>query len=158
MVVFLDALEINGRRLQLLNEAVPRLSRVVALWDTSVETGPVRATEIAARSLGLHIQTVAIRSPKDLDAAFRTATREHADGVVLLGSALMRFHLEKIVNLALQRRLPTVAHAPHYAQGGVLLGYGPDVGRAFQQAESFMGPHPQRVPARRATDRTARPL
>ena len=154
--IFLDAPEISGKRLQLLKEAVPRLSRVVALWDASTDPTPLRATETAARSLGLHLRTVTIRSPKDLEGAFRTAAKEQADGVVLLGSALMRFHLARIVDLALQRRLPTIAHFPHWAQDGVLMSYGPDLGLLYRQAASFVdrilkGAVPGELPIERPT-------
>ena len=154
--IFLDAPEISGKRLQLLKEAVPRLSRVVVLWDASTDPTMLRATETAARSLGLHLRTVTIRSPQELEGAFRTAAKEHADGVVLLGSGLMRFHLARIVDLSLQRRLPTIAHYSHWAQDGVLMSYGPDLGLLYRQAASFvdrilMGAVPGELPIERPT-------
>jgi putative ABC transport system substrate-binding protein len=154
--IFLDAPEISGKRLQLLKEAVPRLARVVALWDASTDPTMLRATEMAARSLGLHLRTVTIRSPQDLESAFGTAAKEKADGVVLLGSGLMAFHLAKIADLALQRRLPTIAHFPHWAQGGVLMSYGPDLGLLYRQVASFVdrilrGAVPGELPIERPT-------
>lgn len=154
--IFLDAPEIHGKRLQLLKEAVPRLARVVALWDASTDPMPRRATEAAARSLGLHLWTVTVRSQEDMEVAFRTAKKEQADAVVLLGSALMRFHLARIVNLARQGHLPTIAHFPHWAQDGVLMSYGPDLGHLYGQVASFVdrilnGAMPGDLPIERPT-------
>jgi putative ABC transport system substrate-binding protein len=136
--IFLDALEMNGKRLQLLKEAVPTISRVVALWDPSMDAGPLRALETAAVSLNLRVKGIAIRSPKDFEAAFRTAAREHANGIVLIESPLMRIHQKRLVDLALQDRLPIVARDQRFAQGGGLMSYGPDVPQIFRQAVSFV--------------------
>ena len=154
--IFLDALEMNGKRLQLLKEVVPRLSRVAALWDASMDAAPLRATETAARALGLHLQAVALRSEKDFDAAFRTAANGQAGGVVLLESPLMRLHQKRIVDLALKGGLPTIARDPQFAQGGGLMSYGPDVRQLFQQLASFVdrilkGAPPGQLPIERPT-------
>ena len=136
--IFLDALEMNGKRLQLLKEAVPSLSRVVALWDPSMDAGPLRAAETAAVPLKLRVQGIAIRSPKDFEPAFRTAARQHADGILLIESPLMRIHQTRLVDLALQGRLPTIARDQRFAQGGGFMSYGPDVPQMFRQAISFV--------------------
>jgi len=136
--VFLDAPEMNGKRLQLLKEAAPWLSRVAALSDATMDAVPLKAMETAARSLNLRLQTVEIRSPKDFDAAFRTVAREHAGGIVVLESPLTRLHQKKIVDLALKAGLPTIARDPLFAQAGGLMSYGPDVRQLFQQLASFV--------------------
>lgn len=154
--IFLDALELNGKRLELLRQVVPRLSRVAALWDASMDPAPLRATEAAMRAAGVSLRTIAIRSPKDLDAAMRAAAKERMDAVVVIQSPILDVHKKTIIDLALQSRLPTIALFPTFVQDGGLMSYGPDVRDLFRYSTSFIerilkGAKPGNIPIERPT-------
>jgi putative ABC transport system substrate-binding protein len=136
--IFLDALELNGKRLELLRQLVPRLSRVAALRDESMDPAPLRATEAAMQAAGVSLPTIGIRSPKDLDAAMRAAAKERVDAVLVIQSPIQEVYRKTIVDLALQSRLPTIALFPEFVQDGGLMSYGPDVRDLFRYSTSFI--------------------
>jgi putative ABC transport system substrate-binding protein len=156
--IFLDLPELSGKRLELLRQVVPRLSRVAVLWDPTMDPTPLRATEAAAGSLGLKFQVVQVRSPSDLDANFAAARRERADALVVIQSPMMDTltHRKKIVDLALQSRLPAVGVFPTFVQAGGLMSCGPNIGQLFKHATSFIdkilrGARPGELPIERPT-------
>ena len=156
MGIFLDLPELSGKRLELLRQVVPRLSRVAVLWDPTMDATPLRATEAAAATLGVKVQVVQVRSPSDLDAAFATARRERAHALVVMGSPMMTVHGKKIADLALQSRLPAVGLDGRFVQAGGLMSCGPNVLQLFKHATSFIdkilrGARPGELPIERPT-------
>jgi putative ABC transport system substrate-binding protein len=154
--IFLDLPELSGKRLELLRQAVPGLSRVAILWDSTMDPTPLRATEAAAGSLGLTVQVVQIQRPSDLDAAVAAARRERAHALVVIESPMMNTHRKKIADLALQRRLPAVGVLPTFVQAGGLMSCGPNVAQLFKHATSFIdkilrGARPGELPIERPT-------
>jgi putative ABC transport system substrate-binding protein len=154
--IFLDARELNAKWIELLRHAVPKLSRVVALWDATMDPTPMRQTETVARSLGIQLQVVAIRSPSDLDAALRTAARDRVDAVLVMQSPITDVHRKKVADLALQSRLPTIAMFPTFARDGGLMTYGPDIEQLFNHAglvvgKVLKGARPAETPIERPT-------
>jgi len=152
--IFLDAPELNGKWFDLLKSVVPRLRQVAALWDATVDPAPLSATEAAARSLGIRLHVLAIRSPDELETAFRAAKRERVEAVLVMQSPLTDVHGKKIATLSLQNNLPTIAMFPTFPQQGGLMSYGPDVGQLFAHAASFIdrilrGARPGAVPIER---------
>jgi putative tryptophan/tyrosine transport system substrate-binding protein len=101
--------DLLAKRLELLKETLPGLSRIAVLWspDTRTGLGSLRTVEAAAGGLGLHVQPVEVRRPEDLDKAFQSMTHERAGALVTVSSGLFRAHRARIVELTARRRLPS---------------------------------------------------
>lgn len=136
--------ELTAKRLELLRELRPGLARVAVLWDLAL--GPVdRLDQLGWRDAGA-MQALAssrialpVRDARDLDAAFATAQRAGA-GAVVLGpeSALLRAEIARITALSVKHQLLTIAERDVYAEGGILLAYGPDVREMARRAATFV--------------------
>lgn len=115
-----------GKRLQLLKEAAPGLSRVATLWEVSVPIPePVLAqADAPARALGLQSQRLEVRSPDELALAFEMASQSHVDGLLFIGQPALARHRVEIANLALQYHLPSMGTFQDFAQAGGLMAYG----------------------------------
>jgi len=132
--------ELTGKRLELLKETVPKLSRVATIWNRA-NPGNVpllRDTEVAARSLGLELQSVGIRSPDDLEGAFAAMARGQAQALSVLSDAFMVTNRASITGLALKRRLPSIFPSNVYVQAGGLMCYGSNIAAAFHRAAYFV--------------------
>src|SRR4030095_3772095 len=102
--------EISGKQLEFLKEIVPRLSRV-AVFGTSTRSGTtqsVKETELAAGALGVKLQYLDLRGPKDIETAFRAASNGHADAVLVLTSSVATSQRTQIIDLAIKNPLPAV--------------------------------------------------
>jgi putative ABC transport system substrate-binding protein len=124
---FLDLPELSGKRLEQLKEVVPGLSRVGVLWDASLDRTPLRATEAAARALGLRMVTLDVRHPEELQRAFRTAVKQRVQAVLVMQSPMLEGSAPQIATLAAKRRLPIAGIFPFLPESGFLMSYGPDV-------------------------------
>ena len=131
--------ETAGKRLQLLKEAVPNLSRVAALWEPGYpgDRLGVSAVEAAARALGVQLQLLRLQSPDELDGAFAAMTRGRA-GAVLVGGFLAFARRAQIAELAVKRRLPTMCVARQYVEAGCLMSYGLDYTVQIRRAAYFV--------------------
>ena len=152
--VFVDLPELFGKGLQLLKEAVPGATRVAVLRDPTLDPAPLRAAEIAARSLGLALQAVSARGPSDFESAFRAATQGRNDALIVIPSPHFGFHRKLIADLAIRHRLPTASIFPHFTEGGLLMSYGPNVLDLYRQAASYVdrilkGARPGDLPVQR---------
>jgi len=119
--------ELNPKRLELLKETVPAVSRVAVLGNaTSSNFGPsLKAVELAARSLGLQLQILEVRDSKDFDSAFETAKRGRAAALIVLPSTMFFSQRRRIADLALKGRLPTISADMDYIDARGLIAYGP---------------------------------
>jgi putative ABC transport system substrate-binding protein len=118
--------ELNGKRLEILKEIVPKLTRVAVL---GISTNPgnaqaVRETELAARAFGVQIQYLDVRNSKDIDAAFRAASKARADAVLVLNSPFLTSHGTQIADFAVKNRLPAISFASGFVEDGGLMSYG----------------------------------
>jgi ABC-type uncharacterized transport system substrate-binding protein len=127
--------ELSGKRLELLKEVVPKLSRV-AVFGTSSSPGDAPAlseTKLAAAALGVNLQYVDVLSSKDFDSAFRTAAKGRAEAVLWLVSGAVRGNrYPQIAELAVKSRLPAIYSSRQYVLDGGLMSYGvhpPDLNR-----------------------------
>ena len=112
--------ELSGKRLELLKEIVPRLSRVAVLGTS---TGPgnaqnLKELELAAGALGVKIQYLDVLGPKDIETAFRAASKARADAVLLLASSVFTSQRTQVVDLAVKNRLPATYNRPEYVEEG----------------------------------------
>ena len=118
--------EISGKRLELLKEIVPKLSRV-AVFGTSkgASNAPeLREVELAAGALGVKLQLLDIMGLKDIEPAFRAAGKERADAVFVLSSGVISERQTEIAKLATKNRLPAISYSSRFVETGGLMSYG----------------------------------
>jgi len=133
--------ELSAKRLGLLKELIPQVSRMAALSDRSARGSAlsVRDTEVAARTLGIALQSVAVRpDPRDYDAAFVAMKRAGAGAVIVLQSAAFFASRQRIADLALTHRLPSVVGSKEWVEAGGLISYGADYPDLFRRAALFV--------------------
>jgi putative ABC transport system substrate-binding protein len=118
--------ELSGKQLELLKEIVPKLSRMAVIGNSNEPANPKTLKEIeqAARLFGVQLQPLDVRESKDIETAFRAATKAHADALIVLGSAIVTDYRAKIANLALKSRLPTIYSSSIWVNDGGLMSYG----------------------------------
>jgi putative ABC transport system substrate-binding protein len=118
--------ELSGKRLELLKEINPKLSRV-AVFGTSTMPGyaqSLREIELAAGAFKVQVQHLDVLGPKDIETAFRAASKERADGGLTLNSFILNSHRPQLAELAIKNRLPVMYNRPEYVEAGGLLTYG----------------------------------
>ena len=136
--LFLDLPELNGKRLELLRELVPRLSRVAVLWDPSLDPAPLKAAEAAARTASVVLHVASARRRADLDQALRAAMQQHAGAVMVIQSPMFDVYAKDVADLAVQHRLPSIAVFKLFAELGGLMSYGPDIEALFAQTANYV--------------------
>jgi putative ABC transport system substrate-binding protein len=132
--------EISGKQLELLKEIVPKLSRVAVL-GSSAQPGNaqmLREVELAAKAFGVKLQYLEVVSPKDIEIAFRAASKGRAEGVLVLQSALFVNERAQIENLTVKNRLPTMYFASEFVEEGGLMSYGVNVADLFRRAATHV--------------------
>jgi putative ABC transport system substrate-binding protein len=136
----LMAPELGGKRLELLKEALPHISRVAVLQNVGNPVSPdeLREVEAAARGLGLQLQSLAVRHPDELDSVFAAITREGAEALIALADGVFWYHRTRLVALAAQHRLPAVFDAREFAEAGGLMTYGPSVPDNYRRAAVYV--------------------
>jgi putative ABC transport system substrate-binding protein len=132
--------ELEGKRLELFKEAIPKLSRVVALLNPAnpFTTIAWKATQPAAEALGVKLQPVEARSPNDLDRALATIKSARPDGLIVLPDRLLLAYRKSIVQFMVKNRLPGMFPFRDFAQEGGLMAYGPDYTDMFRRAATFV--------------------
>jgi putative tryptophan/tyrosine transport system substrate-binding protein len=132
--------ELSGKRLELLKEIVPSLSRV-AVFGNSPNPGNrplLKETELAAASLGVILQHFDVVTPKDLEPAFRAASNGRADAVLVLTGSVFSTHRKQLIELAAKRRLPTMYHRTHVVEDGGLMYYGVNYNDLSRRAATYV--------------------
>ena len=133
--------ELKGKQLELLKETLPRLSRV-AVFGTSTQPGNAQAlkeTELAAKALEVKLQYLDILAPKDVDSAFRTASKARADAVLWMVPASVDSSRQKeIVELAVKSRLPVIYAGPDIVENGGLMTYGVSIDDLNRRAATYV--------------------
>jgi ABC transporter substrate binding protein len=132
--------ELGGKRLELLKEALPHVSRVAVLWNAGNPASPdeLRAIETAARALGLQLHSLAVRHPDELDSVFAAMTRDGAEALIALADGVFWSHRTRVVALAAEHRLPAVFDAREFADAGSLMTYGPHVPDNYRRAAVYV--------------------
>jgi putative ABC transport system substrate-binding protein len=132
--------ELAAKRLELLKETLPDVSRVAVIWNAKNpgQRPHVQAMELASPQLALQLQSIPVRGPGDLADAFRTAAKGHANALVVVDDALIATHKGEIFNLAAKRSLPIIAMYPEMAEAGGLLSYGADLVDEYHRAAGYV--------------------
>ena len=132
--------ELNGKRLELLKEIVPQLSRV-AILGTSTVPGHARflkETEPAAGALRLQLQFLDVLDPKDIETAFRAANKGRADGLVVLSGPVLSSHRARVLDLGVESRLPAIHNFPEWVEAGGLMTYGVNLNDLYRRAAIYV--------------------
>lgn len=135
---FLDLPELGGKQIQFLREAVPGITKVGVLWDVNVAIPQLRATEAAAKSVGIAIERLGIRGLADLEPALASAMKAHVNGLVVLSSPIVYMHRKAIAEIALKHSLASISVINHYPDAGGLMAYGPDLPEMHRRAASHI--------------------
>jgi putative ABC transport system substrate-binding protein len=134
------ATDLSAKRLELLKEAVPTLSRVAVLWNAA-DPGMVlrfREIETAARTLGLTLQSLEVRGPDEFERAFTAITQERPDGLFVVAEVLTLTHRCRVLDFAAKNRLPTMYEFGVFARDGGFMAYGPKLTDSFQRGAYYV--------------------
>jgi len=132
--------EATGKRLELLKEIVPGLTRLAVLRNPgNPVSGPeLKETQAAARALGLQFQSLGVRDPDGFGSAFSSMKTGRADALIVLSDAMFFGRRRQIAELALTHRLPAIAFSAEFAESGGLMGYGPNLVELFRRAPIYV--------------------
>jgi putative tryptophan/tyrosine transport system substrate-binding protein len=130
--------ELSGKRLELLKEVVPRISRAGVLWDAG-RIGALKEYEAAAHALKIQLNSLGVRGPNpDLDGAFRDAAKGHVTALITVtGTVLVRYP-KKIAELAIKNRLPSMYEESSYVEAGGLMSYSSNEADQYKRAAVFV--------------------
>jgi putative ABC transport system substrate-binding protein len=148
----------EAKRLELLKTTDPRIRRVAVLWhpDTPAHPARVKAVEEAGRTLRLQLQVVGARTGAELEGAFSSMVRERAQAVLVLASAFVLAERQRISDLAMRHRLPTMFLQREPVEAGGLMSYGPDQADLYRRGAIYIdkilkGARPADLPVEQAT-------
>src|SRR5437588_11370725 len=132
--------EISGKRLELLKEIVPKLSRVAVLGNSTVpgNAQALRETEPAAGALEVQLQYLEVQGPKDVETAFREASKRRADAVLVLQSAVLTSHRKQLIELAVKSRLPAIYDRAEFVEDEGLMTYSVSSTDLFRRAAYYV--------------------
>jgi putative ABC transport system substrate-binding protein len=134
------ARELSGKRLEILKEAIPGMTRVAAAFNT-LNPGTrslFKETEVAATKLGLKALPLDIQFPDGVEPAFAEAVRLRADGVVIISDGATIVHRAQLGSAALKHHMPTIFANKVYLEGGGLMSYGPDIIAVWRRAATYV--------------------
>ena len=142
---------LGGKRLEILKEVSPKISRVAIFWNPEAHTPALKELVSVAPALRVQVQSVAVRTIDDIESAFETASKAKADGLITLPNSLLVDQRAKITSLALQKRLPAIFPNREIADAGGLMAYGPDSNENHRRAAVYVdkllkGTKPQDLP------------
>jgi putative ABC transport system substrate-binding protein len=149
--------ELNGKRLELLKEAIPKLSRVAVIRNPGMSNAAqaLKEAETAAQSLKLKIQLLEVQSPNDLEGLFAAAKKGRAEGMVVVGDPVTFTHRKRMADLALKNRIATIHGQMQFAEAGAMMVYGPNDADMYRRAATYVdkilkGSKPADLPIERA--------
>jgi putative tryptophan/tyrosine transport system substrate-binding protein len=154
----LDSTDVSGKRLQLLKELVPRMSRVAVLFNASDpgKTLELRSLREAAHTMHVTLEAMPLTHAAELPAALATITRFQPEALVVLADPLTTTHRQAIVDFAAARRLPAMYELAVFAEAGGLAAYGASVPDLFRRAAGIVdkvlrGARPGDIPIEQPT-------
>jgi putative ABC transport system substrate-binding protein len=132
--------DLSAKRLQLLKETFPKISRVAVLYHGGPggDQDELRETVAAAKKLGLQIQLLQVLEPDQFQRAYAAMTKERAQALIIFQGSFTRFHLRELLDLAAKIRIPTMCGTPEWSEGGALISYGHDRRDQFRHAATYV--------------------
>ncbi len=133
-------LELSGKRLELLKEALPGILRVAVLWNpTNPASAPMlKETQVAAGALNLQLQILEARDRNELERAFSALARNPADALTMVPESFFYGQRTRIVDFAARRRLPVMGWAREFVDAGALMSYGPSLSDIWRRAATYV--------------------
>jgi putative ABC transport system substrate-binding protein len=136
--VFAVDMSLAAKRLEVLKETLPGVSRVAMFWDPAFGRREVEETQIAARSLGIELDLIEVRRTEDLAPSLRAARRKKAGALILGWSPVFWVSRREVGALYREAGFPAITAMTHVAEAGVLLSYGSDNAYNWVRAASFV--------------------
>jgi putative tryptophan/tyrosine transport system substrate-binding protein len=139
--ITLLVIELGGKRLELLKEAVPKVARVAVLYELANPTRVLEVKEVlptAARALGLTIRPWEVRAAEEFERVFTAMSKERPDGLYVSPGALTKSNQKRIVSFALKSRLPSVYGRREYVENGGLMYYGADLAESYRRVAYYV--------------------
>jgi putative ABC transport system substrate-binding protein len=132
--------ELNGKRVELLKDVAPKLSRLAVLGQSTYpgNAEALKESELAAGALKVRVQYLDIFAPRDIESVFREASKGRADGFLVLQSAILNSHRKQATDLAIKSRLPAIYYAPEFVEGGGLMSYAASINDLYRRAAAFV--------------------
>ena len=131
---------LSGKRLEILKETIPKLSRVAVLWDPLVSSTAQqwKESQLPARELGLQLYSMEISSVDKFESAFKEATKAGSTALVVVGGPLITSNRKRIAELAIKNRLPSMYPDIRYANAGGMMSYGADRAEPYRRIASMV--------------------
>ncbi|HXV84535.1 MAG TPA: ABC transporter substrate-binding protein [Candidatus Binatia bacterium] len=129
--------DLGGKRLELLREAFPKITRVAHLWNPDSPAFEM-GMQSAVQALGLQLQSLEIRSKRDFDRVFAAALREKTQALIISPNPLINTHHKRIVDFTAKNQLPAIYSNPVFVHAGGLMSYAPDINANFRRAAIFV--------------------
>ena len=134
--------ELAGKRLEMLKEMVPKLSRVAVLWNPQSQSSQLywKELQLAARQLGVELHSLEVSDANELDKAFEdiTQAKTRAGALVIVPSPVITTNLKQITELAAKSRLPSIYQVSEFADAGGLMSYGPNRADMYRRAATYV--------------------
>jgi putative ABC transport system substrate-binding protein len=132
--------ELSGKRLELLKEAFPKVSRVAVIWNPANASNLLefREMEVTARTLGLKLQSLEVRGLADFQGAFARAAKDRANALVLVRDPLIDSEHFRILDFAVDKRVPSMHGEEQFVEAGGLMSYGPSRVDLFRRAATYI--------------------
>ena len=129
-------MELSGKRLGLLKETVPKMTRFAALWSSSENESVLgfKETQDAAKALSLRMQSVELGDGGEMEKTFAELIKTRVDALLVVLSPLVTLNSRRIVELAVKQRLPGMYPTRQFVEEGGLMGYGPLLGDLYRRA------------------------
>ena len=150
--------ELSGKRLELLREAFPKVSRVALFWNSAnPEQEPqIKEIKVAGQALGIQLQILEVRGANDFDKAFSAITKERADAILTLSDPLSVSQGRRIADFAARNRLPAMYAGPEVVDAGGLMSYAPKYTDQYRRAATYVdkilkGAKPAELPVEQPT-------
>ena len=149
--------ELDGKRLELLKEAFPKITKVAFLWRVPTTRGDLlKEAEAVAKVLGLRLQSVGVKGPDDFESAFKAAKSGGAAALIVISNPLCNTHQARIVDLAAKNRLPGIYPSTDFVEIGGLMSYGADILDNWRRAATYVdkilkGAKPAELPVEQPT-------
>jgi ABC-type uncharacterized transport system substrate-binding protein len=132
--------DLSGKRVEILKEAFPKLTRLATLWNPSerVATPVFKETSAAAQALSLQLHSFEVQTTQDIENAFVEIPKVRPNALLVILSPLVTLHSKRIVELALKQHLPGMYPTRQFAEEGGLMAYGPLIGDLYRRAASYV--------------------
>jgi putative ABC transport system substrate-binding protein len=150
--------ELSGKRLELLSEVLPGLSRVGAFVNETQTENDFKPYEAPARALKIELQLIKVRGPNpDFEPSFQTAVKGRARALIVISGSLFNRHIRRFAELAIANRLPSMHERNHYVEAGGLMSYSANDAENYRRAATYVdkilkGAKPADLPVEQPTD------